>query len=115
MTAGAEAPETSRGKTTDFALKVAQNDPGALGNAAQVLAYFGEDIGAMIALVDRALVLNPSFARGWFRSGVLRIWAGQPDLAIEHLATYIRLSPRERMGQPLVAMGQAYFVKRQLH
>jgi len=28
-----------------------------------VLAYFGEDIGAMIGLVDRALALNPSFAK----------------------------------------------------
>ncbi len=29
-------------------------------NAALALAYFGEDIGAMMALVDRALALNPS-------------------------------------------------------
>ena len=78
-----------------------------------MLAYFGENIDAMIALVDRALALNPSFARGWFRSGALRLWAGQPDLAIEHIEVSLRLSPRERMGQPLVAMGQAYLVKRQ--
>ena len=32
----------------------------------------------MIRLVDRALELNPSFARGWHRSGVLRLWAGEP-------------------------------------
>ena len=31
---------------------------------------FGEDIGAMIGLVDRAFALNPSFARGWYLSGV---------------------------------------------
>ena len=43
-----------------------------------VLAYFGEDIGAMIGLVDRALALNPSFARGWFVSGPLRLWPGNP-------------------------------------
>jgi TolB-like protein len=112
----ADNAETSRSTATDLArqaLLVAQNDPGTLANAAQVLAYFGENIDAMIALVDRALALNPSFARGWFRSGVLRIWAGQPDLAIEHIEISLRLSPRERMGQPLVAMGQAYLVKRQ--
>jgi TolB-like protein/class 3 adenylate cyclase len=112
----ADNPETSRGMAADLArqaLQVAQNDPGTLANAAQVLAYFGENIDAMIALVDRALALNPSFARGWFRSGVLRVWAGQPDLAIEHIEISLRLSPRERMGQPLVAMGQAYLVKRQ--
>jgi len=110
-----EAPETNRGKAAALArqaLQIAQNDPGTLANAAEALAYFGEDIGAMIELVDRALALNPSFARGWYRSGVLRVWAGQPDLAIEHVETSLRLSPRERMGQPLTVMGIAYFLKR---
>jgi TolB-like protein len=95
------------------ALQVAQNDPGILANVAFVLAYFGEDLGAMIGLVDRALALNPSFARGWYVSGVLRLWAGQPDLAIEHVETSLRLSPRERTGIPLTEIGGAYFFKRQ--
>ena len=50
-------------KGADFArraLEVAGDDPGVLANAAQALAYFGEDIGAMIALVDRALAVNPN-------------------------------------------------------
>jgi TolB-like protein len=111
----AEEPETSRRKAIDLArqaLQVEDNDPGILADVALVLAYFGEDIGAMIGLVDRALALNPSFARGWFRSGVLRTFAGEPDLAIEHIGTSLRLSPRERMGSPLFAIGQAYFLKR---
>ena len=66
----------------------------------------------MIGLVDRALALNPSFARGWYLSGLLRLWAGQPDIAIEHVETALRLSPRERMGVPLFVLGQAYFFKR---
>ena len=112
----AEEPEASRRKASDLArqaLQVGENDPGILANAAHVLALFGEDIGAMIGLVDRALALNPSFARGWYVSGLLRVWAGQPDLAIEHVETSLRLSPRERMGQPLAVMGTAYFFKRQ--
>ncbi len=111
----AEEPEISRRKASDLArraLQVAENDPGILANAAHVLAQFGEDIGAMIGLVDRALAINPSFARGWYLSGTLRLWAGHPDLAIEHVETSIRLSPRERMGQPLFVMGMAYFLKR---
>src|SRR6516164_2570742 len=67
----------------------------------------------MIGLVDRALALNPSFARGWYKSGILRLWASQPDLAIEHVETSLRLSPRERIGTPLTAIGAAYFYKRQ--
>jgi tetratricopeptide (TPR) repeat protein len=67
----------------------------------------------MTRLIDRALALNPSFARGWNASGSLRVWAGQHDLAIEHLETSLRLSPRERIGQPLFVMGMAYFFKHQ--
>src|SRR5215475_365128 len=67
----------------------------------------------MYVLVDPALALNTSFARGWYVSGILRLWAGQPDLTTEHVETSLRLSPRERMGQPLSVMGMAYFFKRQ--
>ena len=48
---------------------MAGDDPGVLVNAALALAYFGEDIGAMMALIDRALALNPNFARGWHNTG----------------------------------------------
>jgi TolB-like protein/class 3 adenylate cyclase len=112
----AEAPETSRRKAGDLArqaLQAGENDPGILAEAAHVLVQLGEDIGAMIGLVDRALAINPSYARGWFLSGILRLWAGQPDLAIERVETSLRLSPRERMTQPLSILGQAYFFKRQ--
>ena len=110
----AEEPEPSRRKAIDLArqaLEVGENDPGILANAANVLAHFGEDIGAMIGLVDRALALNPSYARGWFVSGLLRVFAGQTDVAIEHVETSLRLSPRERMGQPLSVIGMAHFFK----
>jgi TolB-like protein/class 3 adenylate cyclase len=112
----AEEPETSRRKGIDLARRAVgagENDPLILANAANALAVFGEDVGAMIGLVDRALALNPSFARGWFVSGLLRLLAGQYDLAIEHIETSLRLSPRERMGNPLSVMGRAYFFKRQ--
>ena len=94
------------------ALEVGGDDPGILANAALALAYFGEDIGAMIALVDRALALNPNFARGWYVSGVLRHWAGQPDIAIEHVEAALRLSPRARIGTSLIEIGAAHFYAR---
>jgi adenylate cyclase len=93
-------------------LQVAGDDPGILANAALALAYFGEDIGAMMALVDRALTLNPSFARGWHISGTLRLWAGQPDPAIEQVEASLRLSPRARVGMAFSLLGAAHFVSR---
>jgi len=102
-------------KGADFAtraLEVAGDDAGVLANAAQALAYFGEDIGAMIALVDRALALNPNFARGWLVSGTLRLWAGQPDIAIKHAEASLRLSPRVRIGTSVLVIGAAHFASR---
>ncbi len=86
----------------DEPLEVAGDDPVILVNAALALAYFGEDIGAMMALVDRALALNPSFARGWHIGGALKAYAGQPDIAIEYIETALRLSPRARIGPSML-------------
>jgi adenylate cyclase len=110
-----EDPEADRRKGADFArraLEVAGDDQGILANAALALTYFGEDIGAMMALVDRALAFNPNFARGWHNSGNLRLWAGQPDIAIEHLDAALRLSPRARVGSSLALIGFAHFLSR---
>ena len=49
---------------------------------------------------------------GWYWSGVLRIWVGRPDLALEHFATFLRLSPRERFPFYLTAIGSALFFDR---
>ncbi len=108
-------PEADRLKGANVArraLEVAGDDPGVLANAAIALAYFGEDIGAMMALVDRALALNPSFARGWYISAVLRVWAGQPNIAIEHIEVSLKLSPRARVGNLLTTAGGAHFLSR---
>jgi len=43
---------------------VAGDDPRVLADAAYALAFLGEDIRGMMALADRALALNPSFACG---------------------------------------------------
>jgi tetratricopeptide (TPR) repeat protein len=65
----------------------------------------------MIALVDRALAFNPSFARGWQISGFLRLWAGETDLAIEHGEMALRLSPRAA-NQEAFLIGTALFFSR---
>jgi TolB-like protein/predicted ATPase/class 3 adenylate cyclase len=111
---GSDFERDSR-KGIDFgqrALEVAGDDPEVIVNAALALSYFGEDINAMIALIDRALALNPNFARGWHVGGILRLFSGQPDLAIEHAETALRLSPRARIGTSLSLIGQALFLAR---
>src|SRR5207247_4367301 len=68
-----------------------------------------EDIDFAIGLIDRSLALNPSLARGWAWSAMLRNFAGQPSLAIEHFNTSLRLSPRDRIGVSGIALGAAHF------
>jgi TolB-like protein len=108
-------PEMQRRKGVDFgrrALQVASDDPGTLANAALALSYFGEEIGAMIAVVDRALALNPSFARGWYIRGILGNMAGQFDTAFQCAEASLRLSPRGRFGQVYNVSGAALFFSR---
>src|SRR5262249_36159640 len=97
------------------ALQVAGDDPVALADAAGVLGSFGEDINAAIGLIDRSLALNPSSALAWNYSGWLRLVAGQPNLAIEHLRNSLRLDPRSPTLRPyyLTGIGIAHFSKQQ--
>jgi tetratricopeptide (TPR) repeat protein len=66
----------------------------------------------VIALIDDAIALNPSFARGWYLSGCIRTWAGRPDDAIRHFETSLRLSPRARVGWVVAGIGIAHFLCR---
>jgi adenylate cyclase len=109
-------PRGDREKGIEFArraLEVARDDPAILTNAAIVLASFGEDLDAMMALVDRALAINPNYARGWHISGTLKLYAGQLDTAIDHLQASLRLSPRAPIGASLLILGSAYLATRQ--
>jgi TolB-like protein len=110
--------EATRDKGIDLArraLRVARDDPYVLANAAHYLGYLGEDIATAIDLADRSLELNPSYARGWFVSGQVRLWAGQYDLGIEHLERASRLSPNEaRRPHMYFTVGMGHFFARRL-
>jgi adenylate cyclase len=108
-------PEANRRKGIERAhqaLEAAGDDPDVLASAAFALSFLGEDIGTQIGLIDRALSLNPSFARGWFLSGPLRLWAGEPELAIEHIERSLRLNPRATYGPHFWVLGIANFFLR---
>ena len=109
-------PEANRREGMDLArraLRGAGDDPGTLARAAYMLGYSGEDFDAAIALIDRSLELNPSFARGWYYSGWLRLWAGQPGLAIDHFETALRLNPRDpRTWHSVLSIGIGHFFAR---
>jgi adenylate cyclase len=94
------------------ALQASPEDPTTVGNAGFLIGVFEQAIEPAITLVDRALSLNPSFERGWRASAWLRLYAGQPDVAVEHMQTAMRLSPRFGNATDLVLIGCAHFFQR---
>ncbi len=75
------------------AVELGKDDAVALARSGHALAHLVGELDSGIALVDRALALNPNLAAAWFLGGFLRIWRGEPDDAIERLARAMRLSP----------------------
>jgi tetratricopeptide (TPR) repeat protein len=48
-----------------------------------------------MAFVEQALAINPNFAVGWMLSGLISVYLGEPERAIERIERAIRLSPRD--------------------
>jgi tetratricopeptide (TPR) repeat protein len=59
------------------------------------LAFVVGDLDDGVALTDRALVLNPNLAWAWLFSGWVKVWLGEPEVAIERVARALRLSPQD--------------------
>lgn len=74
-------------------VELGKDDAVALSFSGFALGYVVGEVGPGVELIDRALVLNPNLAAAWSASGALRIYRGDNDVAIEHLARALRLSP----------------------
>ena len=86
-----EVAETAR--LSRRAAELGPDDAVALSRGGHALAFVVGDLDRAAIFVDRALVLNPNLAGAWYGSGWVKIWLGEPDDAIRHLAQAMRLSP----------------------
>jgi len=75
------------------AVELGRNDAVALTRGGHALGHFGGDLDGCIALLDRALVLNPNLSAARYLGGFQRIARGEPDAAVRHFARAMRLSP----------------------
>lgn len=75
--------------------ELARDDAVALTSAGMALAYVVGDLDAGTAFIERALALNPNMAWAWFCGGWVKVWSGEPDVAIERLTRAIALSPND--------------------
>jgi tetratricopeptide (TPR) repeat protein len=76
-----------------LAVQLGKDDAVALTRGGHALAHLVGDLDGGIALIDRALMLNPNLAAAWFLGGFLRTLHGDPDTAIEFLTRAMRFSP----------------------
>jgi TolB-like protein/tetratricopeptide (TPR) repeat protein len=108
MAARCYGQRMASGWTTDRAREVAEtarlarqaamlgwDDAVALSTAGFALGYVVGEIEECSGMTDRALVLNANLAWAWYFSGWVKIWLGEPEVAIEHLARALRLSPQD--------------------
>ena len=77
------------------AAELGRDDAVALSTAGFALAYVAGEVEEGNAMIDRALVLNANLAWAWYFSGWGKIWLGEPEIAIAHLARALRLSPHD--------------------
>jgi tetratricopeptide (TPR) repeat protein len=75
------------------AVHLAREDAVALYTGGFALARVAGQLDASAALIDRALELDPSLAAAWHLGGWVKIYQGEPELAIEHMARAMRLNP----------------------
>ena len=75
------------------AAKLGKDDAVALCNGGFALAYVVGDLDNGAAMIDRALLLNPNLAAAWTHSGWVWMLRGEPEVAINHFAQAMRLSP----------------------
>ncbi len=86
--------EISEGRRLAWrAVELGKENAVALARSGHALALLVGDLDSGAAFVDRALALDPNFARAWNASGWVRAYRGELEVAIEHQARAMRLSP----------------------
>ena len=92
------------------AVELGNDDAGVLSAGGFALAWVAGDLDAGAGFIDQALVINPNLAPGWHFSGQVRIFLGEPDMAIDHFKQAMRLSPFDPLiGRMRAATALALF------
>ena len=101
-------------ETKQLAAKAAEcgrDDAVALCTAGFSLIVVAGELEDGAALVDRSLELNPNLAWMWHFSALAKAFLGEPEIALDHAARAMRLSPQDpQMFAMQVAAAFAHFV-----
>jgi TolB-like protein len=92
------------------AVEIGRDDAVALGFSGYALAHAARELDHGAALIDCALQLNPNLGSVLLASGWVKLWLGEPEPAIQHLARAMRLSPLDpHMYMMQAATAHAHF------
>jgi adenylate cyclase len=96
-------------RLNNVALEYGGEDPHVLAIAAYVVAFCEGDLRGAVALIEKALAMNPSSGHALTAAGQLYAFAGETERAIDYLERAARHNP---LGwQPVnYAMALAHFV-----
>ena len=106
-------PEADRERCLELArraLQVAGDDAEVVTNVSYIVMVVEGDDKTALALIDRAIELNPGHARMFYWSGRMRLITGDTARAIEHLQQSMRLDPIGPMhNEQIFSIGLACF------
>jgi len=85
-------------RLAEKATTVGRDDAVALAAGGGALSYVAGQVEAGTAMIDRALALNPNLAAAWCWSALSRVYLRDFDLAIQHAAQAMRLSPLDPLA-----------------
>jgi adenylate cyclase len=87
------------------------DDPDALGNAAHTFSYLAHDYERALAILARAIKLNPNSAQTLSITGWVYVHCCDPEPAIDVFQRAVRLSPLDQeMGLMLWGIGVAHLI-----
>ncbi len=91
------------------AVRLGHDDPVALCMGGYALAFIAREFDTAAVFMDRGMAINPNHAMAWTLGAWLRVWRGEPELALEHVAHAMRLNPLDPSG-PYGAAAYAHFL-----
>ena len=94
-----EACRTRGLHLVDEALRFDSGDAKVLAQCAASRAGLEDNLHSAMALIGRAIAINPSSSFVWLISGTLHLRAGESDIASEHLERAMHLDPISGMNR----------------
>jgi TolB-like protein/class 3 adenylate cyclase len=91
------------------ALELGGDDPEVLAAIAFLIAMPGNDFSTGMALIEKAISLNPNSAGAFRQAGMLHAFAGDTTAALDYLARADRLNPLEGGASHNLGYALAYF------